>query len=261
MSNDSNKAEAYQRNSCFQREDGKRFIQNEIKPCLGDTILDLGCGTGELSVYLAELVGQKGKVVGVDPDNDRIKVAQESHKGIKNLTFVEGSTSSFPGMGSETYNIIFSNYVLHWVENKEQAFMNMFSSLKPSGKIALQYNDHVPTLNSHAYVELNPENLDRILNQYRLENRAVIEEMCKAAGFDILKSWLVERGDRELENGDCLCSFLWVTTNGSFDPKLVTKDRLQRFCGRYSNGENAPIKFFAEKGDSHCALVAAKKAN
>ena len=61
--------------------------------------MDLGCGTGELSVYLAELVGRQGKVVAVDPDIDRIQVAGESHKGIENLTFIEGSADNFPGMG------------------------------------------------------------------------------------------------------------------------------------------------------------------
>ena len=37
-----------------------------IKP--GHKILDMGCGTGELTRFLAELVGENGEVVGVDPD-------------------------------------------------------------------------------------------------------------------------------------------------------------------------------------------------
>ena len=88
-------------------------------------------GTGELSVYLAELVGQDGKVVAVDPDTDRIKVAQESHMGEKKVTFHEGSAANFPRMGSETYDIVFANHVLHWIPDKEEVFKNIFSSLKP----------------------------------------------------------------------------------------------------------------------------------
>ena len=84
-------AEGYQWNSSKQREDGKQMIQNETSPRDGDSILDLGCGTGELSAYLAELVGQHGRVVGVDPDIDRIKngpgISQSSKK---NLSFFEG---------------------------------------------------------------------------------------------------------------------------------------------------------------------------
>jgi len=52
-----------QKSLSVQKVDGKKFIETEICPQAGDTILDLGCGTGELSVYLAELVGPEGKVV------------------------------------------------------------------------------------------------------------------------------------------------------------------------------------------------------
>ena len=70
-------AEGYQQNSRWQRNGGKRFVQNEVAPYLSNDILDLGCGTGELSAYLAELVGPKGRVLAVDPDKDRILVAKE----------------------------------------------------------------------------------------------------------------------------------------------------------------------------------------
>ena len=113
--------------------------------------MDLGCGTGELSTYLAELVGLNGSVTGVDPDVDRIKVAQDSHKGVKNLSFVEGSTSIFPGMGSETYDTIYSSAVFHWVPNKKEAFENMFSSLKPGGKIAVRYCDRLLSVYDRVY--------------------------------------------------------------------------------------------------------------
>ena len=202
-------AQGYRLNSTWQREGGKRFIQNEVKPCLGDAILDLGCGTGELSAYVAELVGQKGNVLGVDPDIERVKLAQESCTEIKNLEFVEGSTSNFPGRGSETYDIIYSYAVFHWVPNKEEAFKNMFSSLKPGGKIAVKYCDRLFTTYDRVYRELNPENLDRLLNMFKVEARPVVEQMCIDAGFTILKSYEIKSTDREFENVDSLRSFFW----------------------------------------------------
>ena len=51
-------AKGFQQNSTPIRERGQQFVQNEVKPCKGDVILDLGCGTGAVSAYLAELVGQ-----------------------------------------------------------------------------------------------------------------------------------------------------------------------------------------------------------
>ena len=124
-------AEGYQQNSLSeQKVDGEDFIQTDVYPKVGDVILDLGCGTGELSAYLAELVGPEGKVIGVDPDKERIQLAKETHNQIENLSFVEGSAINFPGIGANVYNIVFSNYVLHWMGNKQQVFNNMCESLK-----------------------------------------------------------------------------------------------------------------------------------
>ena len=89
-------AEGYQQASLSeQKVDGEDFIQTDVCPKAGDVILDLGCGTGELSAYLAELVGPRGKVIGVDPDKERIRVAKESHSQIENLSFTEGSAEAF----------------------------------------------------------------------------------------------------------------------------------------------------------------------
>ena len=230
-------------------------MQDELNPQPGDAILDLGCGTGELAAHLAELVGQQGKVLGVDPDIDRIKVAQESHKGVKNLSFVEGSSSNFPNMGSESYNIVFSNLVLHWVSDKDEAFRNMFSSLKSEGKIVLTYVDYLPASFRRFYRDLNPENVDRILNMHKLETRQVIDEMSIAAGFNILKSFEVTVRDFAFEDANSLCSFFWAITHGMFDPQLVTEDRLASFCARYSSGEAGEISL----GDfNYCVLIAVK---
>ena len=257
-------AEGYQQNSKWQRNGGKRFVENEVAPYLSNDILDSGCGTGELSAYLAELVGPKGRVLAVDPDKDRIRVAQESLKEVENLTFAEGSTSSFPGLGLETYNVIFSNFVLHWVKNieeKEKAFQNMFRSLKPTGKIFVRYGDRLPINFDRVFRELNPENMDRILNLFELESRQVIEKLCEANGFRVLKSFDEKYDDLAFENGQDLCLFFWATTNGVFDPQLVTEERLGKFCARYSSGENGRIKLHSEENDTCSVLVAEKPAD
>jgi ubiquinone/menaquinone biosynthesis C-methylase UbiE len=61
----------------------------------GDKVLDMGCGTGEVTAFLAEMVGKQTEVVGVDPDIDRIKFAVQQHSGNhKNITFVHGDSST-----------------------------------------------------------------------------------------------------------------------------------------------------------------------
>ena len=76
----SSAAEGYKQASfSVQKRSGEEFIQADVCPQVGDVILDLGCGTGELSAYLAELVGAEGKVIAVDPDKERIQLARQSH--------------------------------------------------------------------------------------------------------------------------------------------------------------------------------------
>jgi len=204
----------------------------------GDAILDLGCSTGELLAHLAELVGQEGKVITVDPDIGRVHVAQETYMGVKNLIFHQGSTAFFFRMSSETYHTIFSNAVLHRGSGQKKTFENMFGSLRRGGNIAIGYHDHLPPTLEHVYRELDPENLDRMLKIYHFERRSNI-----AAGFDIVQSYEEGVVDRQCGNGENLCSYFWATTHGIFDPKLVTEDRLARFCARYSS-RDSPAKPF-----------------
>ena len=169
-------AKGYKQSSLsVQKVDGEMFIQTDVCPQAGDVILDLGCGTGELSAYLAELVGPEGKVVAVDPDKERILLAQTSYGDVNNLSFVEGSASNFPGIGSESYDIIFSNYVMHWIPDKQEVFKNMFGSLKRGGKIAIQYHDRFLSFEISAYKVLNPENAPSFFEMCQFEERAKID--------------------------------------------------------------------------------------
>ena len=242
-----------------QNVDGKMFIETDACPQAGDTILDLGCGTGELSAYLAELVGPEGKVLGVDPDKERILLAQQSYGEAKNLSFVGGSASNFPGIGSMSYDIIFSNYVIHWIADKQELFENMFGSLKHGGKIAIQYVDHNHAFLSSAFKELNPENAQRLYKMLHCEERPKIEQSCSNAGFSITKSYDTHSMQLVFQTMESLLNWISSTTHGAFDPKLVTQERLQRYYPYSSRDGKPPFDFRGSKKDSGiCRLVAVK---
>jgi len=249
-----------QKSLSVQKVDGKKFIETEICPQAGDTILDLGCGTGELSVYLAELVGPEGKVVGVDPDKERILLAQHSYNDIKNLSFVEGNSSNFPGIDSESYDIIFCNYVIHWIPDKQELFNNMFESLKREGKIAFQYVDYICPFVSSALKELNPENAEKIFEMFHCEERPKIEQYCSSAGFRITESYDTHSTQQVFQTINSLLNWLWSSTHGAFDPKLVTEERLQKYHPYSSRDGKPPFDFRGSKEESRvCRLVAVKQ--
>ena len=255
-------AKGYQKESnSFQRKEGEMFIQEEVCPQAGDVILDLGCGTGELSALLAKLVGPEGKVVGVDPDRERILLAQESHSEISNLSFLEGSESNFPGNGVETYDIIFCHLVLHWMKDKQKVFLNMYKALKNGGKVALQYGIHNLLFILHAHEILNPENKERLSQMTFPEPRSEVEKYCSSAGFVILKSCDCEL-QVAFENIDALLKWLWSTSHGAFDISLVTEERLQEFLALYSDKDGNPNLDFrgVKEHSTHSRLVAVKPA-
>ena len=233
-------AASYKQNSFSkQKVDGEDFIQTDVCPKAGDFILDLGCGTGELSAYLAELVGAEGKVIGVDPDKEQIRVARESHRGIKNLSFTEGSASSFFRMDSNAYDIVFCNAAFHWMPEKQQIFNDMFSSLKAGGKIGVNYLGSLPPFEFNAYMLLNPENAERICNEmYHCESKTKIEHYCLSSGFQIVKHYEF-CAPFVFESIESLLEWHWSTTHGAFDLSLITEERLQKYLAPYvgENGE------------------------
>ena len=258
-----NAAEGYKKTSpSVQLVDGETFIQMDVCPQPGDTILDLGCGTGELSAYLAGLVGPSGKVIGVDPDKERIQLARQTHSQIQNLSFVEGSASNFPGIRSNLYDIIFSNQVIHWIRDKQQIFKDMYESVKVGGKLAIQYIDHELPFFSRAVDELNPENADRLRGMAYVEGRPIIEQYCTSAGFDIVKSYDTESSEVVFESVESFLEWLWSTLHGVFDLTLVTEERLQKYLAPYTGPDGKPcLDFRGSKVDAaDCRLIAIKQA-
>jgi ubiquinone/menaquinone biosynthesis C-methylase UbiE len=63
----------------------------------GMRVLDLGCGTGDVAMLAAEIVGSEGEVVGIDRSADVLAVAQGRALGAghMNIEFREGATESF----------------------------------------------------------------------------------------------------------------------------------------------------------------------
>ena len=251
-------AERYQQASLTgQKIVGEKFIESDVSPQSGDAILDLGCGTGELTAYLAGLVGPQGKVVGVDPDQERLQLARLSHRNAKNLSFVDGNATTiskiFP---AESFDIIFSNYVIHWIPDKAKAFRNMFTCLKPGGKIALVYISHLTPFVLKAFAVLNPENEERLCQMFQCESRSRIEEYCLTHGFQISKSHDAPVA-LEFESTTKYLEWLRSTTDGVFDLSLVTEERLKEYSPAYTD-KDGKFRTNAEENPS-CRLIAFKK--
>jgi ubiquinone/menaquinone biosynthesis C-methylase UbiE len=84
-------AKRYSETSQWQREQGLSLLEI-AKPSASQTVLDLGCGTGELSAELARRVGRSGRGIAIDPDAARLEHARERlPTGLVNLTLEQAS--------------------------------------------------------------------------------------------------------------------------------------------------------------------------
>lgn len=113
---------------------GNPFANAEIKK--GDTVLDLGCGAGVDLLVASLLVGERGKVFGVDITPKMVEIATLHAKEI-NAENVKILQSSFDDIDleDESVDVVISNGAINLTSCKESVFAEIYRILKPNGKI------------------------------------------------------------------------------------------------------------------------------
>ena len=100
----------------------------------GDHVLDLGSGAGNDCFVARAIVGETGKVTGLDFTDAMITRAMENNQklGFTNVEFIKGDIEVMP-LPDNQYDVIVSNCVLNLVPDKTKAFRQMVRVLKPGG--------------------------------------------------------------------------------------------------------------------------------
>ena len=100
-----------------------------------EIVLDAGCGSGGLTEIIAGKVPQ-GKVYAVDKDPDMAKHTREKLAGRGNVQVIQADLAEVKL--PEKVDVVFSNAVLHWVQDHGKAFANFYFLLKKGGELAAQ---------------------------------------------------------------------------------------------------------------------------
>lgn len=100
----------------------------------GEHVLDIGCGTGPTSIKLAQAVGAKGLVLGVDVSEPLIDAARRNGAGMANLQFMLADASQHKFEPS--FDLLFSRFGVMFFADPAVAFTHLRGALKPGGRLA-----------------------------------------------------------------------------------------------------------------------------
>ncbi|MCF6250237.1 MAG: methyltransferase domain-containing protein [Methylococcaceae bacterium] len=117
-----------------------------LPPALeGCTVLDLGCGSGRDCYLLSRLVGEAGKVIGVDMTEEQLEVARRhcdwhaERYGYaqSNVQFLQGYIEDLAttGIADNSIDVVVSNCVINLSPDKKRVLSEIFRVLKPGGEI------------------------------------------------------------------------------------------------------------------------------
>lgn len=114
-----------------------------LEPAERPRVLDLGCGTGELTRLAHERLGAR-ETLGVDSSPAMLEKAAAQAGG--GLSFRQGDLGAFAEGG---FDVVLSNAAIHWVPDHEALLPRLAALVAPGGQLAIQApaNDHHP---SHA---------------------------------------------------------------------------------------------------------------
>jgi len=104
----------------------------------GETVIDLGCGSGFDCFLAARKVGETGRIIGVDMTSEMIDLAKKnaSKKGYKNVEFLLGTIEDLP-ISNSVADVIISNCVVNLSPDKEKVFKEAARVLKTGGRLAI----------------------------------------------------------------------------------------------------------------------------
>lgn len=140
----------------FRDERSRPFhdLLSLVEPCPGGRVVDLGCGTGELTRDLHEAT-RAAETVGID-SSDTMLAKAGAFTG-NGLRFEQADIATWEP--NEPFDVVFSNAALQWVNGHTALFARLAGCLKEGGQIAVQMpanNDHLSHVTAHRVAQEEP---------------------------------------------------------------------------------------------------------
>ncbi len=169
-----------------------------LQPRAGEHILDLGCGTGDLT---AQIAAAGSSVVGVDAAPEMVAEAKRKYP---ELHFERTDALALDQCQPPAhFDAIFSNAVLHWVKPPERALQGIAVCLKRGGRVALEMGGarNVEYIHTALVETLAARAIACAQSPWYFPSLSEYVSLVEAAGLRVGAAWHFARPTR-LEDGD-----------------------------------------------------------
>jgi trans-aconitate 2-methyltransferase len=197
-------AERYESTFSFVWNHGAGLIEL-LAPKPGETVLDLGCGTGHLTHQIAE---RGAKAIGLDSAPPMVAQARINYPGLRFL-LADAASFTLP----DPVDAVFSNAALHWVRDSGAAVACVRKALKPGGRFIAEFGGkgNIATLLSAVYAELgadvNPWYFPSVgeysslleANRFRVTHAFHFDRLTPLEGENGMREWFAMFGAKLLE--------------------------------------------------------------
>jgi trans-aconitate 2-methyltransferase len=186
-------AERYHHLSGPQRGWGVRVL--ERLPLEGhERVLDVGCGTGRVTVELAARV-PRGQVVALDHSLSMLTAASASFRELRlTVPAVNGDGAALPF--NRAFDAIFSTATFHWIHDHPALFRSLIMALKPNGRLVAQCGGgpNLAVLYGRAERLMREPRFAPYFEEWReptyFSDAETAARRMRAAGFADVETWL-----------------------------------------------------------------------
>ncbi|HIK07508.1 MAG TPA: methyltransferase domain-containing protein [Trichormus sp. M33_DOE_039] len=123
-------ADLYENQHDFVWQYGEELLKL-LRPQSGELILDLGCGTGQLT---AEIAQSGAEVKGIDSAATMIEKARQNYP---HLRFDVADARNF--LVEQPLDAVFSNAALHWIQPPTDVIRCIYQAIKPGGRFVAEF--------------------------------------------------------------------------------------------------------------------------
>ncbi|HML17183.1 MAG TPA: methyltransferase domain-containing protein [Bryobacteraceae bacterium] len=181
MSSERWNAERYQAGHSYVWRYGEALI-DLLEPCAGERIVDLGCGSGQLTALIAE---RGAGVIGIDSSSEMIAAARANFPAIE---FRVADATSFAI--EDSVDAVFSNAALHWVRDAASAIASVHRALRPGGRFVFEMGG---AGNTGELIKTIREVAGEIDMPWFFPSIGQYAALLEASGFEVLQAQLFDR--------------------------------------------------------------------